>query len=62
VSPYLHLKTIRDRAKSLQREYLDERMRHHAVKKSLETVTHKSLIKRTEFLKVYGNKKAKFQG
>lgn len=29
---------------------------------SLEKINHQSLIKRIEFLKIYGNKKAKFQG
>lgn len=34
---------------------------HQRVKKALEQITKKSLIRRIEFLKIYGNKKSKYQ-
>lgn len=33
----------------------------HRAQKSLEDATRKSLMKRVEFLKIYGNKKSKYQ-
>lgn len=45
----------------MQQEYLQQKIQHDKVKKKLEEINHKSAIKRMEFLKVYSNKKAKFQ-
>ena len=41
-------------------KFKEEIMRHHKVKRSLDQVNHKSLIKRLEFLKIYSNKKAMY--
>ena len=59
-TPYCQLKLVKDKAKSMQKEYLLQKIHHDKVKKKLEEINHKSAIKRMEFLKVYCNKKAKF--
>lgn len=62
VSPYKRLKELKERAKLTEESYRRQMMSHHRVQRCLEEVTRKSLLKRVEFLKIYGNKKAKYQG
>jgi hypothetical protein len=62
VSPYKRLKELKERAKLAEQSFRTQMMSHHRVQRSFEEVTRKSLLKRVEFLKIYGNKKAKYQG
>jgi hypothetical protein len=52
---------MKDKARKAEKTLLEEVVSHHKVQKSLEEVTKKSLVKRIEFLKIYGNKKSKYQ-
>jgi hypothetical protein len=52
---------IKEKVRLASQSLHDQVTTHHRARRSLEEVTRKSLIKRIEFLKVYGNKKSKYQ-
>lgn len=59
-SVYLALRRTKAQAKQAMKQYCDEMINYHKLKRSLDITNHKSLLKRTEFLKIYSNKKAMF--
>lgn len=45
----------------MEKTYKDEMKIRHKVQRSLEHINRQSLLKRDQFLKIYENKKAKYQ-
>lgn len=43
---HLQLKQLKDRARSMQQEYLEQKIHHGRVKKNVDEINHQSALKR----------------